>query len=189
MYFKLIILILVFGIRVYGQNSKISIDGYSINPNLGIHNWMEDDAGFMGGIEFNVFKNKFIYSADFKRYEEFVIFGPTPAEHYNQIGVMIGKYKGDKILRFQYQCGLASFWGLKRTELIYKGSGFFSSDKYDSKNFFTVGLTTKLGFKVIPMSFLAIGIDLQANINPENIVYMPMISIELGKLRSKINDP
>jgi hypothetical protein len=187
--FNLIILILVFSIKISGQNSKQNIDGYSINSKLGLYNWIEDDAGFMGGAELNVLKNRFIYSLDFYRYEELVIFSPTPSEYYNQIGIMIGKYKGNNLFRFQYQGGLASFWGTKRTDLINKGFGLFSSDKYQSKHFYTVGLIGKFGFKIIPLTFLAIGIDLQTNINLENSVYIPMISIEFGKLRSKINEP
>jgi len=191
---KKIILLLYFfltltTISVKGQQNNKIVDGYSINPKIGFYNGFKDDAGFNGGAELNVLKNKIIYSANFYRYEEFVIFGPQPAEHFNQIGVMIGRYKGEKIFRFQVQVGLASLWGLKRTELIHKGSGIFSSDEYDSKHFFTVGLITKIGFKVIPLPFLAIGIDLQRNINLENMIYTPMISIEIGKLRSKKNKP
>lgn len=173
----------------YGQDFKFNPDGFSINPKLAYYNWTNDDGGFMGGAEINLLQNDFVFSADYYRYEEWILFSPTPGEYFNQIGLMLGKYKGDRLFRFQYQAGLATFWGLKRTELIKEGSGIFSSDKYESDNFFTIGLTTKLGFKIVPLTFLSIGIDLQTNINPENTVYMPMISIEIGKLRNKINEP
>jgi hypothetical protein len=168
-------------------NGQSKIDGYSLNPKLAYYNWTEDDGGFMGGAELNVLRNKFIYSLDYYRYEEFVLFSPDPSVYYNQIGLMIGKYVGDKLFRFQYQGGIAPFWGIKRTELIKEGSGIFSSDYYDKENFFTMGLTIKLGFKIVPSQFLSIGIDLQTNLNPERPVYMPMISIEIGKLRNKID--
>ncbi len=185
---SLIILMLFFCGKASGQNSKINIDGYSINPKVGFFYWTNADGGFIKGAELNILQNNFIYSADFYQFEEFTFLGPTPSEYHNQIGVMIGKYKGDKIFRLQYQAGVAAFWGIKRTELIYKDPGMFSfTEKYDSKQFFTAGLTTKLGLKIIPLPFLSIGIDLQANFNPERSTYMPMISIEIGKLRNKIN--
>jgi hypothetical protein len=173
-------------LSVNGQEDRYSVDGFSINPKLGFYNPGGDDAGFNGGVELNVLKNKFIYSADFYRFDEFVILGPEPSEFYNQIGLMIGKYIGDELFRFQYQAGLASFWGLKRTDLISQG---LFGDKYNSEKFFTIGLTTKLGFKIVPLKFLSIGIDLETNINLENIVFTPMLSIEIGKLRNGINEP
>ncbi|TXT58644.1 MAG: hypothetical protein BAJALOKI3v1_1240001 [Promethearchaeota archaeon] len=184
-----IVFILSTFISLSGQERKLTINGFYINPKLGIYNWVEDDAGFIGGVEMNVLKDKFLYSADFYRYEELVIFSPTPAEYYNQIGIMMGKFVGDKLFRFQYQGGIAPIWGIKRTKLVKEGSGILATDYYENKDFFTIGLVTKLGFKIIPTRFLSIGIDLQANINLENPVYMPMISIEIGKLRNKINEP
>ncbi|MFO7863576.1 MAG: hypothetical protein R6U85_06215 [Salinivirgaceae bacterium] len=178
--------ILISSVNVIGQESKLSIDGYSVNPKLGMYKLIDDNGGAIGGAEFIIIRNKFIFSIDFYRYEEFTIFGPNPTEVYNQIGTMIGGYNGEKLFRLQYQLGVASLWGIKRTALINEGTGLFSSDKYDSKHFFTAGLTTKLGFKIIPLKFLALGIDFQMNINPEKMVYMPMISIEIGKLRDEI---
>ncbi|MFP4026055.1 MAG: hypothetical protein ACLFVR_16155 [Thiohalospira sp.] len=187
--FLTIAFILFAFISVSGQEDNFSIDGFSINPKLGIYNWVEDDAGFIGGVEFKVLKNKFLYSVDFYRYEELVIFSPTPAEYYNQIGVMMGKFVGERLFRFQYQGGIAPIWGTKRTKLVKEGSGVFATDYYENKNFFTVGLVTKFGFKIVPSRFLSIGFDLQTNINLENTTYMSMISIEIGKLRNIINEP
>lgn len=174
---------------INGQDHRFSEDGFSINPKLGIFNWGAYDAGFNGGFELNVFKNKFIYSADYYRFEELVLFTPSPAQYYNQIGIMMGQFVGEELFRFQYQAGIAPIWGIKRTGLIQEGTGLLSTDYYDYKNFSTVGLVAKLGFKIYPAPYFSIGIDLQANINLENTVYMPMISIEIGKLRDKINKP
>jgi hypothetical protein len=167
-----------------GQENSRKVDGFSINPKIGFYNFAGNDAGSILGIELNVFKNQMLYSSDFYRMEETVLFGPTPSEYFNQFGVLIGSFKGGKLFRFQYQGGLASLWGLKRTTLISEGTGLFPIDQYASNYFFTIGLSTKLGFKYIPFSFLAIGVDLQTNINLENVVYMPMLSLEIGKLRS-----
>ena len=181
--------IFAFQNSVYGQSYGFKVDRLCINPKLGFYNWAENDGGFIKGIELNILKSKKIYSLDYYKYEELTLFGPTPDEPFTQLGLMIGEFKGDKFFKFQYQAGLSVFWGFKRTKLIKKGSGMFSSDKYESDNFFTCGLVTKLGFKIIPFTFLAFGLDLQTNLNFENTVYMPLISIEIGKLRNKINEP
>lgn len=166
------------------ENEPIAV-GYSLNPKIGSYT-VNESGGFSGGAEMNVIYKKIIYSVDFYHCDEFVIMGPKPSEYFNQLGVMIGKYQGDKFLRFQYQVGLGSFWGLKRTEFINEGSGWFSSESYESKEFSAIGFIAKLGFKIVPLSFLSLGLDLHANINSEKSIVMPMISIEFGKLRNKL---
>lgn len=184
----IILLVITTIIRGNGQEKKYTVDGYSFNTKVGIYNWVEDNAGFIGGLELNLLRNRFVYSTDFYRYEELVLFSPKPAECYNQVGIMAGKYIGEKNLRFQYQGGIAPIWGTKRTKLVKEGTGILATDYYDTKNFFTVGLVTKLGFKIAISRFFSIGFDLQANFNLENTVYMPMISVEVGKLRTKTKD-
>jgi hypothetical protein len=109
-------------------------------------------------------------------------------EYYNQVGLMIGKYYGEKLFRFQLQGGIAPTWGLRRTSLIHTG-GLLSGDYYDSEKFFTAGLVLKIGLKINPFPFLGIGLDLQSNINSKKPTYMPMISLEIGRIRSKNDKP
>lgn len=164
-------------------NGQIKMDGYSINPKLGAYNYKPGDTpSGVAGVEINVFKNRIIYAVDYYHYEEFVLFA-NPSEKYNQIDFLIGKYIDDGLLRFQYQGGLGTFWGFKRGE---KTGNYFD---YKKVNFFTLGIPLKLGFKVLPARFISIGIDLQANINFKKPTSMAMLSIELGKLRNKINKP
>lgn len=162
-------------------NGQVKMDGYSINPKLGVYNYKVGDIpSDVTGVEINVYKNHIIYAVDYYHYEEFVLFA-NPSEKYNQIDFLIGKYIGDKYWRFQYQGGLGTFWGFKRGE---KPSNYFD---YKKVNFFTLGIPLKLGFKLLPSRFISIGIDFQANINFINPTSMAMVSIELGKLRNKIN--
>jgi hypothetical protein len=121
-----IVFILSTFISLRGQEDKFTIDGFSINPKLGLY-LGDASGGFAGGTEINILANKVIYSVEYYRYDEFVIFGPTPAEYFNHFGIMLGKFKGDRVFRFQYQGGLNSFWGLQRTELINEGTGWFAS--------------------------------------------------------------
>lgn len=164
--------------------------GFSINPKIGFYNLSNENSGLISGQEMYFFRNKIIYSIDFYGGKELDFIGsPSPNESFRSVGFMIGKYEGDKVFRFTYQGGLSLFWGERRTDLKQKGTDFFASDIYNTKDFITVGIPVKLGFKIVPSRFFSIGIDLQANLNLENPVYMPMISFEFGKLRNKISKP
>ena len=180
----IIFFIVFFNSKVNGQYSGTGVDGFSIDLKLGAYNNWQEDAGFGGGVEINVLKNSFIYSADYYRFDEFTIWGSSP-QYFNQIGFMIGRYRrynNKRIFRFIYQAGIASFWGL-RNELIKEDYGTGKYSYYQGDHFFTVGLTTKLGIRVIPLTFFSIGVDLQTNINFKYPVLLPMITIEIGKLR------
>jgi hypothetical protein len=161
-------------------NGQTKVDGYSINPKLG--GFIGKTSGGFGGGEINILStNKFIYSIDYYHYEDYKLF-TNPTEKYNQIDLLIGKYIGDRYLRFQYQGGLGTFWGFKRGEKI-------SGTHYEKVDFFTLGIPVKLGFKLLPARFISIGIDLQANLNFKKPIGMAALSIEIGKLRNKINTP
>jgi hypothetical protein len=71
---------------------------------------------------------------------------------------------------------------LRRTRLISEG-GYLAGDKYGHEKFLTAGLAMKVGLKIIPLDFLSVGLDLQTNINPKSTVFMPMLSIGIGRLK------
>ena len=167
-----------------GQTPATKLDGFSINPKVGFYQPnSNNEGGIIGGVALNVFKNKFLYSADYYRFEELVLF-KSPTEHFNQVGLMVGKQTNDGIFRLQYQAGLGLMWGLERTEIMVENSSGFLTTQFESKDFMAVGFTPKIGFKIIPFSFLSIGIDFQANVNLENTVFMSLISVEIGDVRN-----
>jgi hypothetical protein len=187
--FKIIILITIILINKNSIFGQIAIDKYSFNPKLGFYNLAKNDGGFVGGAEINVTRKEYLYSLDYYYYKELVIvFGDSPDEYYNQIGLMIGKYYGEDLFRLQLQGGIAPIWGLRRTDLVKQGGQFFG-DTYEHESFFTTGLAIKIGFEFNPLNFLGIGFDLQTNINPKNPVYMLMMCVEIGKIRTKTSKP
>jgi hypothetical protein len=155
---------------INGQNK---IDGFSINPKTGPTNF--NFNGGTIGLEINILNRHNIYSVDYYHISDYL--SPYMLNTYNEIDFLIGKYIGDRFFRFQYQGGLGIFEGYKIT-----------GDYYNQKivNFFTIGIPLKLGFKFLPAKFLSIGIDLQTNLNFQKTTVLPMLSIELGKLRNKI---
>jgi hypothetical protein len=185
--YRFIVLIFISFLYFQSANGQLEIDKYSVNPKLGLY-FSSSNVGFATGVETNIAVKRLLYSVDYYRFQEVqIVFPNSPSEYCNQIGFMIGKYFGEKNFRIQWQGGIAPIWGLKRTDILEHGSGWFSGNIYKSERFFTAGLVLKIGLKINPTSFLGIGIDFQANINSQKTIYMPMISIELGKIRKKTN--
>jgi hypothetical protein len=173
--------ILIFLLSINGViKAQFKVNGYSINPKIGAYNWVGENVGLAQGFEINILSKKYIFSFDYYNCN-IILDIPT----INQIDFLIGKYIGDRYLRFQFQGGLGTSWGVNKGERI--GVGIPSN--YEKEKFFTVGIPLKLGFKLIPARFFSIGVDLQANLNFKYPIYMTMFSIEIGKLRNKINVP
>ncbi len=162
-----------------------NVDGISVNPKLGFYNYGE--GGFAGGGDVNIMQNNYVFSGAFYMGEEFTIFGPTPTEEFNSIDFLAGKYYGERFFRFTMQAGLGAIWGQKRGNFIGESAEIlFSTEYYEKETFFTPAIPLKLAFKFIPFQFLAIGIDVQANLNLEYTYLMPAISLEIGKLRGEL---
>ena len=176
----LIFLLLQFNNKLFSQDLK-KIDGFTTNTKIGP--LFSADGGNdlpSMGVEFNILKNKFIYSLDYIGHDILaaLIFN-DPSQ--NQLDIMMGKYKGEKYFRVHYQAGINIFWG--------KFSNPGSSNPWigvssSSSSFFTAGIVSKVGFKYIPLKNLSVGIDFQINLNSVKTLYMPMFCVEIGKVRN-----
>lgn len=155
--------------------SQSQFTGYSINLKPGVFIGLNNNNGAVLGVETNYLTNGWIFSLDFFQFHEIQIIGGEE-DIFRQAGVMAGKYYGDRLFRIQLQGGIASIWEI--------GGGGPSGT-----NFSTMGLVLKTGFKFIPLRFFSIGLDLQSNLNSEKPLLMPLVSIEFGRLRDKINQP
>ena len=105
-------------------------------------------------------------------------------EHNKQFGILFGSYTNFGKCRVQYQAGAGTIAGLKRTKLLEKNNFIWPIEYYESKNYSTLGLATRIGFKYIPFTFMSVGIDVMSNLNNEKIDLSPMLSFNLGLLRS-----
>jgi len=153
--------------------------GLSVSPALGTYFNLspanQNSTWFSGGLELDFHRNDMLYTLQYYRFIEFNFFDNS-AER-TQIGFQIGKQSDYKLLRFVYQAGLAYYGGAN--------VGFEYRDTYKSVS--TIGLTTKVGLRFMPLSFLSIGLDLETNINSKESIYMPMFKIGIGRIRSKRN--
>ena len=171
----LILLLLQFNNKLLSQDLK-EFDGFAINPKIGPAFTKHGGNDLPSvGLEINILKNKFIYSIDYIGHDFL---------DQNQLGIMIGKYKGDKYFRIQYQAGINMFWGKYSTPGATQP--WINTTGGSSSSFYTVGAISKVGLKLIPLKNLSIGTDLLINLNHKNTLFMPMVSIEIGKLRKAI---
>jgi hypothetical protein len=157
---------------VLSQNAK---PGFAVNPKTGIFLWPNHENGGVFGVEANFLHKGWIFSVDFFQFQEINLLS-SDEDMFRQVGIMAGKYYGDGLFRVQLQGGFAPIWQIGAPD---------ESDPH----FSTVGLVLKTGFKFIPLHFFSIGIDLQGNLNSKKPLFMPLVSIEFGRLRDKINQP
>lgn len=184
----LIFLLFQFNIKLLSQDLK-KIDGFAITlktgPSISFNDPNEVNLPIdVMGLEVNILNNNFIYSVDYLGHDKTGILLGFNLPSQNQLGIMMGKYKGEKKIRIQYQAGINMFWGQ-----FYNPDGtqpVLMSLGGPSKSFSTVGAVSKVGFKYFPLENLSIGIDFQINLNSVKSLYMPMFSIEIGKLRNAI---
>tara|TARA_B100001939_G_scaffold199741_1_gene171692 strand:+ start:874 stop:1419 length:546 start_codon:yes stop_codon:yes gene_type:complete len=169
----LVVLLLQFNNQLFSQDVQ-KIDGFGINPKIGPSFSLNYGGGSVMGLEVNILKNKFIYSIDYLGHNKFgtLIGFNDPSQ--NQLSIMMGKYKGEKQFRIQYQAGINVFWGQFSSSSgtqpwIGIGGGSRTS-------FSTIGVASKIGFKGISSKNVSIGIDLQMNLNAEKTLIMPLIN-------------
>ena len=183
---KKINLILLFIILNVPLIQSQIIDKYSISGK-GTMDILSDF--YSEGFEINAFSKSYMYTIGYYYGEDYEFLGDTPTEKYNQLNLLFGKYidtKNEKF-RFQYQGGIGMFWGTFRTDEYDEGNSGLLNNAYFTEEVSTVGFPLKIGGRYIPFKFLSIGIDLQANFNFQKSIFRPMLSIEIGKLRSSKN--
>ena len=193
-YLLLFLLLLQFNSKLLSQdvddlNEDFSsnIDGFAFNPKIGPA-FAEYDLNSMPsiGIEFNIRKNNFIYSIDYIGHNLIALIFNEPCQ--NQLGIMMGKYLGERYFRIQYQAGINMFWG-EYASPVESSAPFLTFGGGPRTSFSTVGAASKVGLKFVPSRKVSIGIDLLLNLNFENSMFMPMLSIEFGELRNAIESP
>lgn len=142
------------------------------------------------GFEMNTYSKSYIYTVGYyfgEEYKLYEVFGDHPKEKYNQINLLFGKYIDTKngMFRFQYQGGIGLYWGTFRTDEVDRINTFLFHNTYFTKEITTIGFPLKIGGRYIPFNFLSIGVDLQSNLNFEKSNIRPMLSVEIGKLKSR----
>jgi len=180
---RLIIIIIYFLLQTATIHCQQLIDKYSISGK-GTIDYLSDF--YSEGVDINAFSKSFIYSIGYYYGEDYGVLGDKPTEKYNQLNLLCGKYldSENELFRFQYQGGIGIFWGILRTDELDRSDTSLLTNRYFTKEVTTIGFPIKIGGRYIPFKFLSIGLDLQANLNFQKSILRPLLSLELGKLRS-----
>jgi hypothetical protein len=156
-------------------NGQAEFEGSAFNPKVGLY-LSKSFQGFSAGMEFNYIRNQNVLSVDFITSAEFT-FSDEPSK-YHQIEVLFGRYTDARGIRIHYQGGIAPTWCTQR--------GHWDDNSYiEATSYFTLGLTGKLGLKIIPSQKVSFGVDLHGNLNLKNPSLIPMFSIEFRMLRER----
>ncbi|MEQ8470746.1 MAG: hypothetical protein RIC35_06150 [Marinoscillum sp.] len=162
--------------------------GLSATPKIGYFNWHEDNGGWAGGIDINYLRNNWNYSIGYMNLPEWGLFSTTPIEYYHEIRAVAGQYADVGIFRFDYQLGGSLFSGLKRTTVNTNRKSIYD-DYYNSEKFAVFGLAMKGGISFVLLPVMSLGLDFHLNINSKTLIYSPMISLEIGKLKNEPKEP
>ena len=164
-------------------NGQDEFKGWAVNPKVGICTGT-DFEGFGAGLEFSLIANRSLLSFDVYLGEDFNLLGDNTAK-FRQMEILFGQYIGTNYVRLQYQGGIAPTWGVK-------DSYYIEGEYFEAEPYLTLGLTGKIGLKLLLSDSVSLGVDLQGNLNLKNPMFFPSVSIEIGKLRERgepeIND-
>lgn len=158
-------------------NGQDEFKGWAVNPKAGLC-LGTDFEGVGAGLEFSLITNRKLWSFDVYLGEDFNLLGDNTTK-FRQIEILFGQYIGTQSVRLQYQGGLAPTWGVR--DSYYKDTGEY----FEDEPYLTLGLTGKIGLKLLLSHSVSLGVDLQGNLNLKNPMFFPSISIEIGKLRER----
>ena len=114
---------------------------------------------------------------------EFKIFGPSPSENVWDLGVLYGRSAKASYGVASISGGIAIVGGVRRGRYLGSTGGFFSSDKYESLTFSTIGIPIEGQLFWTPFSFFGIGIYGFGNLNPEQSFAGALLCLEFGEVR------
>ncbi len=176
---KIILMASLMFLCVYNINSQTRFDGYSISPKLGGYGMNNmDQVGYMIGIEANIMKKHFLYSASYYYGNEWIILGAGPDRYFHQASLLFGRYNQFGLLRMDYQAGLAAITGIRHTTHHHES---FLDGYYDIEHYLKPGLALEFGLEFVPAYSWSIGTQVNVNINPESTMIGFAISLSFGR--------
>jgi len=100
-----------------------------------------------------------------------------------EFGLLYGRSATSKTGQASVSAGIGIVRGEKNGEFLGNTGGWFSFDRYETLTYYTVGipLQTQLFINLCP--YVALGVTLYANVNPEQNLGGGLICLRFGKLR------
>ena len=178
----LFILFLIYAQSLYSQKSNDSTKLIFGTIGAGAFD-AENSTGIAGQISLDFQKKHNQWKIRYIGGSEFNLFGPSPPESFNDIGVLYGRVANYKNIQFSISGGLGIVTGIMRGAYITTPPGWFSSPEYEKRSYFTYGIPLEAEFSYNPLKFLGLGVAVFANINPESSLWGINIMWKVGKVR------
>jgi len=180
----IIVLLMAFFGSLECANKKAENDDYrvAISGNVGVAINFKEPGGFETfGVEGLRYSKSNIMSVSYLYKQEWDTFSSNPSyESMNYLSFMFGKYGSLGIMFFQLQAGISVNFGLIRGEFVESNK---LGDLYFLERESTFGLPIKLGVKFELSEHWRFGLNFNANINNYESLFIPMFSLEYGKIR------
>lgn len=155
-------------------------------PNVGVY--VEVGSGPLlngGDLDFGlttwltVAKNNNLYKIRFQTVGEFSIFGDIPYESTKTFALMIGKRRGNKIVKVGASMGLGITHQIYRGELI-QSAIWFGVDEYRQRVYDGVSLPLELDVVFTPIEIVGFGFAITGDVNPKSSSLGFMLKIGIG---------
>lgn len=164
-----------------------------VSPKIGISSWSNSSQGYIGGllgIETGISFSNLMITYQYYHYNEPPWFLPRFPEEFNyHNAILVGFFHDIEFLRYEFQVGYSRFQGLRRTDLLPDISvpdpvfDISTNNEYNSRKFDINGYLAQFGIKAVATDYIAFGFDLQINYNTEEIIYIGLLTFQVGKLR------
>jgi hypothetical protein len=130
-------------------------------------------------VSLNVSRGRLIYIARWSRTEEFLIFGPYPAESDTDYGVLVGWSSRSRRHVSSAAVGLGVVKSVRRGELLEPG---WFGDRYDRLDRTTLGVPIDLK-TTANLGPVGVGVNMFGNVNAKGSFAGLALTVQLGKMR------
>lgn len=168
---------------IYSQGYNNEINKYWIGSGLGVTSKINNDMYVAMNLSMNYVQNNTHYKLSLLGASEFEIFGQS--EGTVTFGGLIGKHYSSKFTQISFLGGLGINFSeeLTSNKIGTTGSGWFSSNIYETNTTTSISIPLEIEFIFKPIRFYGIGISLFADINSNKPFVGILLKGGLGKFR------
>jgi hypothetical protein len=175
---KLMIVLLIFYSAEAFTQVNGRADSYWFDGSLG-----GDNLGINGGVSINYMHKSTVFRLRYLGSEEFQIFGPSPSETVNDVGILFGKTYTKKYIQLVASGGMGFITGIKRGNYLYSEGGLFGTGYYQRERVYGMGIPVELEFQVRPFRYAGLGMGVFGDLNTYRSLYGVQFKLLFGKLR------
>lgn len=170
-------------VNIYSQENNNQIKKYWLGSGLGVTSKINNEMYVAMNLSMNYVQNSTHYKLSFLGASEFEIFGQS--EGTLTVGGLIGKHYSSKFTQISFLGGLGINFSeeLTSNKIGTTGSGWFSSNIYETNKNTSISIPLEIEFIFKPIKFYGIGVSLFADINSNKPFVGLLLKGGLGKFR------